>query len=111
MIFGDFRTFPDISGRFGAFTDDSRACPSVFGAFRSCQSSEKSENKCRKTNSGDEKLNVGNHLKRISIQERGQTELISMGKRRVKVFVFLNFVFSAFHRPPEVVPGSTNVCE
>ena len=35
--------FPDISGRFGMFPDDSGAFPIVFGAFWSFESPEKSQ--------------------------------------------------------------------
>ena len=42
MMFGHFCRFPDIPGRFGMFPDDSGAFQIVFGAFRSCESLEKS---------------------------------------------------------------------
>ena len=43
MIFDHCLRFPDIPGRFGMFPDDSGAFQIVFGAFRSCESPEKSD--------------------------------------------------------------------
>ena len=43
MIYGHFWRFPDMPGRFGMFLDDSGASHIVSGAFRSCESSKKSD--------------------------------------------------------------------